>query len=98
MYRLRYLDQATDDLLQIQRYIARESGSKKVASQFIKRLRQQCQNLAELPGTMGRARPEVRKDMRSIPYGNYVIFFRYNGDFLEILSISEGHRDVSELF
>jgi hypothetical protein len=35
---------------------------------------------------------------RSIPYGNYVILFRYNGPYLEIVSIIEGQRDIEELF
>jgi toxin ParE1/3/4 len=47
---------------------------------------------------MGRARPELAEDIRSIPYGNYVILFRYNGPYLEIVSIIEGHRDIEELF
>jgi plasmid stabilization system protein ParE len=53
---------------------------------------------SRLPGTMGRARPELAEGIRSIPYGNYVILFRYNGPYLEIVSIVEGHRDIEELF
>jgi toxin ParE1/3/4 len=98
MYRLRYLEQVKDDLIQIKRYLARESGSNEVALQFTARLRQQCQQLAKLPGTIGRARPELAEGIRSLPYGNYVILFRYNGDLLEIVSIIEGHRDIEELF
>jgi antitoxin ParD1/3/4 len=54
--------------------------------------------LAELPGTMGRARSELMEGLRSIPHGNYVILFRYNGAVLEIVSIIEGHRDIEGLF
>ena len=36
--------------------------------------------------------------LRSIPHGNYVILFRYNGSFNEIVSIIEGHRDIEGLF
>jgi len=57
MYQLRYLDQAKSDLLQIKRYIARESGSNALAVRYMEKLRQECRKLAELPGTMGRARP-----------------------------------------
>jgi toxin ParE1/3/4 len=73
MYELRYLEQAKTDLLRIKRYIARESGSSDVALQYTKKLRQQCRKFAELPGTMGRARPELMEGVRSFPYGNYVI-------------------------
>ena len=98
MYQLRYLEQARDDLIQIKRSIARESSSNAVALRYTEKLRQQCRELAELPGTMGRARPELMVGLRSIPHGNYVILFRYSGADLEIVSIIEGHRDIEGLF
>ena len=98
MPKLRYLEQAKNDLIQIKRYIARESGSNEIALRYMEKLRQECRRLAALPATMGRARPELGEGMRSIPYGNYVILFRYNGPYLEIVSIIEGHRDIEELF
>jgi toxin ParE1/3/4 len=98
LYQLRYLAQARDDLIQIRRYIARETGSNATALKYTEKLRQQCRELAELPGTIGRARPELMEDLRSIPYGNYVILFRYNGAFVEIVSIIEGHRDIEGIF
>jgi toxin ParE1/3/4 len=79
MLKLRYLEQAKHDLIQIKRYIARESGSNEIALRYIERLRRQCRRLATLPGTRGKARPELAEGIRSIPYGNYVILFRYNG-------------------
>ncbi len=98
MRQLHYLEQAKSDLLQIKRYIARESGSNALATSYTEKLRQECRKLAEAPGTLGRARPELMEGMRSIPHGNYVIFFRYSGAFLEIVSIVEGHRGIEELF
>ena len=95
---LRYLEQAKNDLIQIKRYIARESGSNEIALRYLGQLRQECRKLAALPGTMGRARPELAEGIRSIPYRNYVILFRYTGPSLEIVSIIEGHRDIEELF
>jgi toxin ParE1/3/4 len=98
VYQLRYLEQAKTDLLQIKRYIARESGSKELALRCTEKLRQQCRKVTDLPGTMGRARPELMEGLRSFPYGNYVILFRYSDAVLEIISIVEGHRDIEELF
>lgn len=97
MYQLRYLEQAKFDLIQIKRYIARESGSNALALRYVEKLRQQCRQLAELPGTMGRARPELAEAIRSLASANCVIFFRYSGSFVEIVSIIEGHRDIEEL-
>ena len=98
MPKLRYFEQAKSDLMQIKRYLARESGSNEIALGYIEKLRQECRRLAAFPGMMGRARPELAEGIRSIPYGNYVILFRYNGPYLEIVSIIEGHRDIEELF
>lgn len=98
MYQLRYLEQAKADIVQIKRYIARESGSNRVAVRYTEMLRQQCRRLAELPGTMGRARPELMEGIRSLPYGNYIILFRYRDSLVEIISIIEGHRDIEEMF
>ena len=89
MYQLRYLAQARDDLLQIKRYIARETGSNAIALRYTEKLRQQCRELAELPGTMGRARSDLMEGLRSIPHGNYVILFRYRGALVELSLLSK---------
>jgi plasmid stabilization system protein ParE len=47
---------------------------------------------------MGRARPELRADLRSHSYRNYLIFFRYIGDVIEIVNVLEAHRDISAFF
>lgn len=98
MYQLRYLEQAKTDLIQIKRYISRESKDSTIATQYVEKLRQQCQKLAGLPVTMGGARPELMEGIRSFPYGNYVILFRYNGSLMEIVSIVESHRDIENVF
>ncbi len=98
MYKLYYLDQAIDDLIHIKRYIAKESSNQKTALQYTNKIRKQCRKLAQLPDKMGRSRPELREDLRSIPYGNYVILFPYIDDNLEVVTIIEGHRDIENLF
>jgi toxin ParE1/3/4 len=96
--RLVYLTSAERDLASIYRYIARESGSRAVARRFVEQLRRQCAKLSALSGTIGRARPEIRSDIRSFPFRGYLIFFRYVGDALEIVDVLEGHRDIQAHF
>ena len=98
MRALRYSAAAEADLAQIALYIAYESGRRDIALEFTQRLRDQCRKLASLPGTLGTARPELRSDIRSLPYRGYVIFFRYLDDWVEIASILEGHRDIDGNF
>ncbi len=89
---------AVRDFNAIARYITRESGSLKVAQQFVSKLRAKCHHLATLPRFVGVRREELGEGLRSQPFQNYVIFFRYRQDVLEIVTIMEGHRDVAGLF
>lgn len=61
-------------------------------------LRKQCVKLANLPGGLGVARPELRPDIRSFAHKGYVIVFRYSRDRLEVVAILEGHRDIDAVF
>jgi len=61
-------------------------------------LRQECAKLALLPGTLGRARPDLRQDIRSFSFKGYVIIFRYAGDALEVVNVLKGHRDIVKAF
>jgi plasmid stabilization system protein ParE len=96
--RLVYLTAARRDLVSILEYVTRESGSVAVGAAFADRLQARCAKLASLPGTLGRARPELRPDLRSTAFGNYVIFFRYRDDLLEVVNILERHRDIDAFF
>jgi plasmid stabilization system protein ParE len=61
-------------------------------------LREKCHKLAALDATHGRARPELRGDIRSFPYQGYLIFFRYRDERFEVVNILEGHRDIESFF
>lgn len=98
MRRLTYLALARRDLVDAVSYITHESGSLAVGRAFVTRLREQCAKLATLPGTLGQARPELGADLRSTPYRSYVIFFRYDGDAVEIINILHARRDVDGYF
>ena len=98
MRQLVYLSSARQDFRDILRYLAKESGDRATARAFVNRLQQQCGKLASLPGTLGRARPELRSDIRSFAFRGYVIFFRYQAETFEVVKVLEGHRDFPSLF
>lgn len=99
MRRLVYGSAARRDLEAILDYVTRESGSLAVGLRFTDELRRKCARLAELPGALGRARPELRPDIRSFAFKGYVIFFRYPDDAsLEVVNILGGHRDIDAYF
>ena len=94
MRRLVYLASVRADLVDIFTYIAQTSRNLAIANGFVAQLRQRCRELASKPGTLGRARPELHPEIRSVVHKGYVIFFRYNEDRLEVTNIVEGHRDI----
>ncbi|MBB6253654.1 type II toxin-antitoxin system RelE/ParE family toxin [Nitrospirillum iridis] len=98
MRRLVLLDSALADFTGILTFITRESGSLAIGRGFVGVLQGQCRKLAALPGTLGRARPELHPDIRSFAFKGYVIFFRYRPDTLEVVNVLEGHRDVTAHF
>jgi toxin ParE1/3/4 len=99
---LRFLDSARDDLAEIASYIAM-SGGADAAVRFTGEIIAKCEYLASLAGLLGRARPELRPDVRSVSFKGYLIFFRYlpsnsDRDILEIVNVLEGHRDLVAYF
>jgi len=96
--RLILLDQAKEDIANIADYIAEESKSKRIGKAFARRIYDKCKEFASIKGTIGVERPELRAGLRSHPFGNYVIFFMYNDNNLEVVTIIEGHRDIDTLF
>ena len=52
---------------------------------------------------MGRARPDLLPDVRSVPFRNYLIFLRYAPsvevrDTLEIVNVLHASRDIGAAF
>jgi plasmid stabilization system protein ParE len=69
--RLAYLAAARRDIAEIAARIEHESASR-AAETFVEKLTGYCERLAELPGLLGRARPEFGRDYQSITFGSYV--------------------------
>ena len=103
MPRLVYRTAALRDLAAIAAYIERESKSRATADAFIDKLTNYCEHLASLPGLMGRPRPELRPQYRSVTFGSYVIFLRYADQdgarsHLYIVNVIHGARDIDAYF
>jgi len=98
VFRLKLLDGAYDDLESILRYITLQSGSEATGTAFVLRLLDKCADLAAAEFKLGRLRPELGPELRSLPFGNYILFFRYREGWLEVVNIPEGHRDIGDHF
>jgi plasmid stabilization system protein ParE len=93
-----FLAEALQDLRDIRRYIIVESRSIRVAQDFTARLRQRCHDLADLPGTLGRARDDLAPGLRSLAWRDYVILFRYVAGGVQAVRLLHGARDLPTLF
>ena len=100
MPRLVFLAAARREIAEIAAFIERESNSRAVAESFVERLTGYCEHLADLPGLMGRPRPELGRDYRSVVFGNYVAFVRYADEEgpRSHLYIVHGARDIDAYF
>ncbi len=99
MPHLVYRARARRELAGIAAYIMKESGDRRVAESFVAKLTEHCERLANLPGLLGRARPEFGRNYRSVSFGGYLIVFRYGDDdgprsHLYIVHVVSGRRDL----
>lgn len=92
--RVRLLPGALADLTDIAAWIATEAQSQRVALAFIARLRQRCDEIAGLPGTLGRSRDDLGRDIRPLAWRDYVILFRYAGERVQDI---HGQRDLPRI-
>jgi len=89
---------AQADFVDIAKYVAEATASGQRGLAFAAKLRAQCEKLAELPGSIGRPRPELGTGLRSLPFGDWLIVFRYGDEVVEIARVLGGRRDVTALF
>ena len=91
MPRYRFSADANADLEEIALYIFELNPV--AAKRFLEAIEQACELLATHP-LLGRARPELGEDVRSIPVGNYLIFYVPAAEGINVARIIYGGRDL----
>ncbi len=92
--RLSWTSRAVDDLIAIQRNIARDKPV--TAKEWVRKLRLRAKNAALVP-TAGRIVPEFgRHDLREVFLGSYRIVYRVRKEGITVLTVFEGHRLLAE--
>ena len=79
------------DLIEVWSYIA--SDSETAADRLLDRIEGALAILSQNPFA-GRARPELATDLRSLPVGNYVLFYRPQPSGIELVRVLSGYRDI----
>ena len=86
---------ALQDLAEIWAYIAEDSLRQ--AGIFVAALDREIRELARRP-LIGLARPELFADLRSLPFGRYIIFYLPRKRGIEVVRVLHGARDLKPLF
>ena len=86
---------ARQDLIEIWRYIADESGEPR-ADNYLRRLNDVITYLAQQP-LMGRARPEIQEEgIRSFVAESHIIFYVALVDGMELVRVLHGSQDLEK--
>ena len=67
------------------------------ARQYAEYLYERFAGLARFPN-IGRHRPELRDQLRSVPYGSHVVFYVHWADRVVIARVLHGAMDFDEIF
>jgi toxin ParE1/3/4 len=86
---------ALDDLAEIWAYIADDSPDQ--ADAFVDLVDSKFQALSRRP-RLGRRRPELSPDIRSLAFGRYVMFYLSLSQGIEVVRVLHGSRDIESIF
>ena len=89
------MPQALEDLRGIEEFIGLDNPVAAVV--FVEKLTKRFNGLLDAPG-IGRKREELIPGLRSSRVGDYLIFYRISGKFLEVMHVVHGARDLPRLF
>jgi toxin ParE1/3/4 len=87
--------EAETDLEQIAAYIAEQSAE--IALNFVRKLREKCESLADAPRGYPLVPRHEHLGIRGRPFGNYLIFYRIGPDAIGVVHILHGARDYEPL-
>jgi toxin ParE1/3/4 len=88
--RIHWSDSAEADLQEIEDYIARNAP--RTAKKFVRRLRQSVSRLRRFPESGGIVEDIDWLEIRQILFGSYRIFYRFDGQRVEIVRVFRGPR------
>jgi toxin ParE1/3/4 len=95
MPRVLRTSQAELDRVEIALRIARDNPA--AADHLLETIDEKCRLLAQMP-EMGRKRPDLAPDLRSLPVSNYVIFYRPVSGGIQVIRVLHGARDIPAFF
>lgn len=86
--------QAEIDLLEIWDFIAADNMA--AADKVVRKLDERSRELLDNP-ELGPARDDIIKDMRHLVMDNYLILYRIDGEYIEVVRYLHGARNLYSL-
>lgn len=83
------------DLRGIAAWIRRDNPGR--AASFIEDIIDRCETLAEMPRRYPLVPRYEQHDLRRLPYGDYLIFYRVREEAVQIVHVLHGARDYEKL-
>lgn len=99
--RIFYKKTAIDDIQETEQYIRQELHNKKAARDLTRLIVKAVSRLADQPymGMRLNTKVDLETDLRFLTISKQLIFYRVNGDHIEITQIIDGRRDyMTHLF
>ncbi|MGX5831993.1 type II toxin-antitoxin system RelE/ParE family toxin [Mesorhizobium sp. 43Arga] len=93
--KVRFTTEAKADLRQIADYIAKDNPPR--ALSFVDELEQKCLTLATSPKAFPLVPRYERHEIRRRVHGNYLIFYRVNGEQVVIVHVLHGAMDYADI-
>lgn len=95
MGKIQYSPEAANDLREILRYISQELHSPSAAKNTVNKIRKCIQSVNPFSENSARldAFLSVKTDYRRVVCGNYLAFYRVEGDVIHVIRVIYGGRD-----
>jgi len=99
MYKLKISPEARDDLAEIKGYISQELCNPQAAVNMVSKIAKKIRGLSEHPGIGAPLSSvvDIQTDYRFLVCANYLIFYRYEDEFVFVSRILYGRRDFTRI-
>ncbi len=96
MRRVNFTDTAQSDLEEIWRYTAQDNPNR--ADGFVDELADVCRSSLSSMPSIGKSCVDLLPNLWRFPYRNYLLFYRFNDESLEVVRVLHGARDIEAIF
>ncbi|CAN7690630.1 type II toxin-antitoxin system RelE/ParE family toxin [Rhizobium sp. LjRoot30] len=88
-------DAAWENMLRIGRWIRDDNPPR--ALTFVMELQERCEGLAQMPRAFPLLPGREERGIRRRPHGDYLIFYRIEGDEVQVLHVLHGAQDYERI-